>query len=127
MSLTNPAYPYQAGRMDALVISASRDRVRAGTTYHSFGDILSNGSGEEYPISDTDRSKIDIGSPLVIIDKPGCERANAEITKLEVTGKTGTGMKVYKVTFKNATKVGYKTEDDGIKINEWGTSVIDLP
>lgn len=114
--------------MDALVISASRDRVKPGTTSRSFGDILSNGFGEEYAISETDRSKVDIGSPLVILDKPGRERGDAEITKLDVTGTTGTGMKVYTVTFKNATKVPtYKPEYDNIKINEWGTSVIDVP
>lgn len=66
-----------------------------------------------------------IGCKLIILDKRARppQRIEAEITGLDPDGTTGTGMRTYKVSFKDAKPVEYKDE----KINEWGTSVIDIP
>ena len=108
----------------ALVISASQDKVEAGTESRSFEQIVSTGVGMSYAISDPDRRQIRIGGKVVILDTVGGKRAEARANKTSASPrKTLTGMQRYNVHFENAERVAYKYE----KLKRWGTTVIDLP
>jgi hypothetical protein len=109
--------------MMALVISVPDTLARAGADYRSFEQTVSSGAAVGFAISDPDRRQIRIGSKLVLLDKPGERRAEANITKFELNQKTKTGMQTYNVHFEKAERVDYKPEH----INRWGTSVIDSP
>lgn len=106
----------------ALVISASQNKVEAGTEFRSFEQIVSTGVGLGYAISDSDRRKIRIGCKVVILDNARGKRAEAKLTKLELDEKTRTGMQRYNLNLEGAERVDYKYE----RIERWGTSVVDL-
>jgi hypothetical protein len=108
--------------LPALVISASQNKVEAGTEFRSFEQIVSTGRGLSYAISDPDRRKIRIGCKLVILDNARGKRAEAKLTELKLDEKTRTGMQRYNVYFEGVEQVDYQYD----RIERWGTSVIDL-
>lgn len=93
-----------------------------GSGNRSFEDTLKKCAGEEFAISRSVYSELQIGMPLIILDKRQRKQAEATISAIEFKAVASNGIRRYDVHFRNSRSVPYN--GDQIRLNRCGVRLI---
>jgi hypothetical protein len=98
--------------MATLIIHAPKGKAD-GEGKRTFATTLQSGIGDSYAISKSDMEKLSRGDTVVVLSKDEKRRAEGRLVRLELKGRTETGMKRYDVHITDLELVDYKSEPLG--------------
>ncbi len=107
--------------MKTLVIHTPKPTNRSGD--RSFEDTIATCIGEEFAVFRSVYSKLEIGMPLIILDKCGRKQAEAIISGLEFKTLASNGVRRYNILFQHPRPVPYN--GDEIPLNRCGVALLD--
>lgn len=107
--------------MKTFVIHTPKPTDQTGN--RSFEETIATCTGEEFAISRSLYSELEVGMPLIILDKTQRKQAEATISGLEFKGPASNGIRRYNVLFRRPRSVPYK--GDGIRLNRCGVAFLE--
>jgi len=94
-----------------------------GSGNRSFEDTIATCVGEEFAISQSVYSELQIGIPLIILDKRQRKQAEAVISGFEFKTVAANGLRRYNILFRNPRSVTYRGAE--ISLNRCGVKVLE--
>jgi hypothetical protein len=107
--------------MKTFVIHTPKPTDRSGN--RSFEDTIATCVGEEFAIFRSLYSELEIGMPLIIVDKRQRKQAEATISAVEFKILASNGIRRYNIHFQHPRPVPYN--GDEIHLNRCGVALID--
>lgn len=107
--------------MRTLVIHTPKPTDRSGN--RSFEDTIATCTGEEFAIFRSLYSELEIGMPLIILDKSQRKQAEAIVLGFESKTPASKGVCRYNILFGQARPVPYN--GDEIRLNRCGVALLD--
>jgi hypothetical protein len=106
--------------MKTFVIHTPKPTDRSGN--RSFEDTLATCVGEEFAIFRSLYAELDIGMPLIILDKRQQKQAEATISGFESKPPAANGIRRYDILFQNPRLVPYN--GDEIALDRCGVALL---
>ncbi len=94
-----------------------------GNSNRSFEETIETRLGHEFAIFRSLRAELEIGMPLIILDKRQRKQVEATVSAVEPTGPASNGILRYNVLFRDPRPVPYT--GDEIPLNRCGVALFD--